>query len=247
MSYKRLLPFIGLAIPLQAHGQSVPFHITFENLGPQPFSEIFVATTNSQFDLFTEGSSAPGRIEMLAEDGDTSQAKWDAINAHAVGNVRQWRIVGQGAIPVGNSYRATLVADTEHRYLQWAAMLTFSNDAFIGSAYGDQAIDLFENGIPINRTYYVGAGDVYDAGTEINTEAGPDLAAFFNFGLGPDEHWVVTRPHAGLQGIGDIPSQFNWSGSTLARVTIAAVPEPTTFLGYAGALIGLLAVRRRRR
>ena len=74
MMAKRLA-LLGLcSIGIAPSALALQFTITVENLGPQPFSPIFVASTNGNFDLFTAGSAAPLRIERIAEDGDASVA-----------------------------------------------------------------------------------------------------------------------------------------------------------------------------
>jgi hypothetical protein len=231
------------ATPLLA----LPFRITVENLGPQPLSPIFAATTNGGFDLFTAGQAAPTRIEQIAEDGVTTAAEADASTAQTAGSILDWQVVPGGVLMPGQTRVFTLEATSTHRWLQWATMLGMSNDAFLGSGLGlgDQQIDLYSNGSPLHADFTVSFLMAWDAGTELNTEQAAHLGAFGNPGVGPAENGVIAAPHSGIRGDADIPGSFNWYGGDLARMTITPVPEPGTLT-----LLGLGAwalVRRRQR
>jgi hypothetical protein len=225
---------------------ALQFTITIENLGPQPFSPIFVASTNSSFDLFTAGAAAPLRIERIAEDGNASVAAADAAAAATAGNILDWEVIGSMPIPPGESRTFTLEATTTFRWFQWASMLGMSNDAFIGSGlgFGDRQIDLFNDNVPLDASFTISFLDVWDAGTELNTEAAADLVAFGNPLVGPAEGGIVRTPHSGIRGDGAIASSFDWYGEDVARITIAPVPEPAT-LAVVG--LGVAALLRRRK
>lgn len=224
---------------------ALEFTVQIDNIGPQPLSPTFMATTNANWDNFTAGQAAPGRIEQIAEDGPTSIAQSDAMAGQAAGDILDWLVVPGGPIMPGQSRTVTIDASMTHRWFQYASMLGMSNDAFIGSGLGlgDQQIDLFQNGFANSFDFTLNFLDAWDAGTEVNTELAAHLGAFGNPGIGPDENGVIRAPHDGLRGDGAIPISFNWYGGDIARIRISPVPEPATMAGLA---LGAAALLRRR-
>lgn len=225
---------------------ALEFTVQIDNIGPQPLSPTFMATTNANWDNFTAGQAAPGRIEQIAEDGPTTIAQADAMAGQAAGDILDWLVIAGGPIMPGQSRTVTIEATMSHRWFQYASMLGMSNDAFIGSGLGvgDQQINLFQNGVPNSFDFTLSFLDAWDAGTEVNTELAEHLGAFGNPGVGPTENGVIRAPHDGLRGDGAIPSSFNWYGGDIARIRITPVPEPATIAGLA---VGALAMMRRRR
>ncbi len=229
-----------------AAAYATPFRITITSLGPQPLSPTFMATTNNGFDLFTAGQAAPLRIEQIAEDGPTSQAVADATAAQMAGTILDFTVAPGGPIFPGQSRTVILEATMTHRWFQFASMLGMSNDAFIGSGLGlgDQQIDLYQGGRPLTADFTLSFVDVWDAGTEQNTELAAHLGAFGNPGVGPAENGVIRAPHSGLRGDGDLPLGLNWYGHNVARIEITPVPEPASLMALS---IGALAMIRKRK
>jgi hypothetical protein len=223
------------------------FTIKIENLSPNVLTPVPFISHNGSFNLFDGGSAASSAVEVLAEDGVPSDVEGLAVAAQGAGDVLDYAIAfGPGAPPVlppGTSVTVNVDADLAHPWLSYLSMLAISNDAFIGGAAGDGAIDLFPGGNPLVGSFVLTHLDVWDAGTEVNDELAahvPALGAGLDAGVA--EGGVITRPHPGLLGVGDIPGGANWIGGDVARITIT--PEPASVLLVA---LGGLAICRRRR
>lgn len=152
---------------------------------------------NGSFDLFDGGQTASPGLEQIAEDGAAAGLAAELIAADADG---QGGVVTGAAGPIATtettSQFVTLTADDD-AFLSLAAMLLPSNDAFIGTG---EAVQVFSNGV-FQRAQLIefGGDEVYDAGTEFNTELD---AAFINQtepDTGLDENGVV-RLHEGFNG-----------------------------------------------
>ena len=154
--------------------------------------------TDEKFDLFDVGGEASAGLESLAEDGAfaTLAAERLAVDADSQALV----VTGDaGPIVAGEFTESTIMVDaTSNNFVSFAAMILPSNDAFIGT---DDAIQLFNSqGQFLGEQTIVFEGtDVYDAGTEVNTELD---AAFINQAApntGEDENGVI-RQHEGFNG-----------------------------------------------
>ncbi|MEM9552354.1 MAG: spondin domain-containing protein [Pseudomonadota bacterium] len=159
---------------------------------------VYAGFHDGSFDLFNAGEAASPGLEALAEDGTfgTIAAERQALDPDSQGLV----IAGAGGpIATQEVTSATLdVNGKSNAYISFGAMILPSNDAFIGT---DEAIQLFdEKGRFLGPQKIVFEGsDVYDAGTEVNTELD---AAFINQtgpNTGVDENGVVTL-HPGFNG-----------------------------------------------
>lgn len=218
------------------------FQVTIENLSPNVLTPAPFVSHGTTFDLFDSGSMVSAEIEMLAEDGITDGVV-ELAKAALGGAVLDFGVAGNAPIGPGESATVKILADPAHPYLSFASMLAFSNDGFIGWAYGDGALDLFPGGSPFMGKVLITPDGVWDAGTEVNDELAEHVPALgAEPGAGVDEKGTLLRPHQGILGIGDIPIERNWTGGDVARITI--VPEPTSL-----ALLGLgalLLVTRRR-
>ena len=150
------------------------------------------------FDLFDAGSPASAGLEALAEDGNFAPLTAERIAASpdSVGLV-----VAGAAGPIATQERAsnTVTIDGQvNAEVSFGAMILPSNDAFIGT---DDSLKLFDaegNFIGAQVITFRGT-DVYDAGTEVNTELD---AAFINQtgpDTGVDQNGVVAL-HPGFNG-----------------------------------------------
>ena len=210
-------------------------------LTPAPF-----ITHSGAFDLFDAGGSASPELEELAEDGVFGGVEGLATAqlGGAVADVQVAFGPGPGPITPGQSAMVSVNADPAHPLLSFASMLAFSNDAFIGGAAGDGAIDLFPGGSPFSGVIMVMPGDVWDAGTEVNDELAANVPALGGAG-GVPENGLITGNHPGILGTGDIGLDKAWAGDPVARITI--VPEPSSLILAAVGLLGVLAWVWRRR
>lgn len=158
----------------------------------------YVGFHDGSFDIFEAGQAASAGLEMLAEDGGAGGLTAERLAADADS---QGVLVTGAAGPIATqeftSARIT-VDGASNGFASLAAMLLPSNDAFIGT---DDAIKLFSGNGQFRgeQTITFSGDDVYDAGTEVNTELD---AAFINQtgpNTGEDENGVV-RPHDGFNG-----------------------------------------------
>lgn len=195
------------------------YKVTIENLCPNVLSPVVFITHNRNFDFFAENLPASSALEALAETGNGSGIVQMAENAGS--SVRDVVVTPGGIIFSGESRTIIIKADASRSMLSFAAMIGISNDAFIGASLNDGAISLRDPGLIKCKTVAVNYMDAWDAGTEVNDELATSVGAL---GAGPQdgvpEYGVVTKPHPGILGIGDIPIEVNWIGYDVARITI---------------------------
>ncbi len=216
------------------------FTLTIENVGPQPLTPVFVATHDATFDIFDAGAAASPELIAIAEGGVTGPME---LLASGAAGVLDFGVIGLAPILPGEFGTIELIADVDHPYLSFASMLPVTNDAFIGLAAGDDALDLFRGGTPMTYDFTLSYLDVWDAGSEINTELAEDVPALGGSGS-PDEGGVITKPHPGILGIGDIGPEFDFFGLDIAHVMVVPEPGGLALLGVMLA-VALPALRRR--
>lgn len=168
------------------------------NAGGTFLTPVYFGFHDGNFDLFDVGEAASPGLEALAEDGSFGAiaAERQAVSPDSQGLV----VAGDGGpIATQESTSNTLVVDANtNTYVSFGAMILPSNDAFIGT---DNAVRLFDdhgNFLGAQTLTFTGS-DVYDAGTEVNTE---EDAAFLNQtapNTGVDENGVITQ-HPGFNG-----------------------------------------------
>ncbi len=213
------------------------FQITIQNVSPNVLSPAFFGSHDGGWDVFDVGAAASAAIEAVAEAGDPTLLTADAM---AAASVLDHAVAGAAPLMTGQSASVTLTADLAHPWLSFASMMGVSNDGFIGGAIGDGVIDLFPGGVPFNGVLVLTHEDVWDAGTEVNDESAMSVGALGGLG-GIDENGVITQPHAGILGIGDIPVSYDWVPGDVAVITIVPEPAALALLGVAG----LFLIRRR--
>lgn len=200
------------------------------------------------FDLFNVGEAASPGLEALAEDGNFDPIAGERL---AVSPDSQGLVVTGAAGPIATqevtSARIT-IDGTINTHVSLGAMILPSNDAFVGT---DEALTLFDGAgtfLGAQAVSFKGS-NVYDAGTEVNTE---EDAAFLNQtgpNTGVDQGGVVEQ-HPGFNGsegnpdgegdqnvlggtnafgefIDPVAADFTRAGAQIAEIHINTVVERT--------------------
>lgn len=207
------------------------FRITVENVstpslvdteragGIVPMSPPVFALYEGDNPMFQEGSKANAGTEAIAEDGGFD-AMVSLLNGDT--NVKSNAAVTSpggpdngGALFAGESVSYTFTADADDK-LQFMTMFVQSNDWFY--AFGDDGIDLFDDGEPVT-------GDItsevvlYDAGTEADTAPG----------TGPDQKPVQATDNQGpaedenVDEVSDRHSFTTPANSQVIKVTLTTI------------------------
>jgi hypothetical protein len=225
---------------LAAPASAAQFQIKITNLSPNALSPAPFIAHDATFNLFDEGAPASAAIEAVAEAGNPAGVVSMAQAALGT-SVADYAVAGAAPLTQNQSAMVTINTDMAHPWLSFASMMGISNDGFIGRATGDGAINLFPGGVPLNTTLIIMPSEVWDAGTEVNDELATTVGFLGGLG-GVDEHGVITKPHPGILGIGDLPTIYNWTGGSVASIQIT--PEPASLLSMLA--IGGAFLRRRR-
>ncbi len=177
----------AVAMPVQAQ-DTANVVVKVENIVPENgvyFSPVWVGFHDGSFDLFDLGSLAELRIERIAEDGNMEQLRADFAAATAETGGVDGVVTSPGGFeplplfdPGEVSTLEFTLSPTQDRFMSFAAMVVPSNDAFIGN-HNPWAIEIFDaaGNYKGKQIYTVLGSQVWDAGTELNTEMD---AAFIN-------------------------------------------------------------------
>jgi PEP-CTERM motif/Spondin_N len=261
----KLLVSLGL-LATAASAFAFDVRITIENATSQDplglhFGPVWLGFHDGTFDLFDPGSAASLPIERLAELGDSSlvnswfssvQPTGQSLVANNPGGP------GPGLYTPGASRSLTVNLDpTTQRFLSFGTMVVPSNDSFFANA-NPTLLQLFDDSGAFlgAHTWSLTGLNVWDAGTEVNH---PLLGAAFVAGvdatLGESEGGTIQLQS--LHGLDDSIGLTTPAGTVIGRalgedaflrISVAPVPEPSTY-GMIGALglVGLAVVRRRTR
>lgn len=253
---------LAALLALAGTAQAADVKVTLTQLAPTGgvgIAPLWVGFHNGSFDSFDAGYAASLGIERAAEDGSAAQLS-NIFAATASGGV-QGTLPGPPAFP--GAVRSLTLSGVDlagaNRYFSYAAMVVVSNDFFIGNDNATQ-FDLSSLAHGGHISLLVGgAGQVWDAGTEVNDFHYSLANAAFGLGggqtgpnQGTDEHGVVHlvsgNPYTSFLGQDLVPAGYQWGAldfsnqGAFARVDIevSAVPEPSTAvmllagLGFAG-------------
>jgi hypothetical protein len=238
----------ALAVPSYA----LDVFVRIENLAPDNgtyLTPMWYGFHNGGFDAFDFGQGASEGVERIAEDGNPMilMSEFDANG----NGLTQGVLNDIGPIAPGARTEKTATINLNGRFFSYASMVIPSNDAFIGN---DDAIDLYNgDGDFVGADFIVYGRTVWDAGTEVNDEI-PENTAFFGQAspnTGVLQGGVVDL-HPGFLPVGSggildddmfAAADFTADGYQVARITVEAVPEPTTLAALG---LGALALMRRR-
>jgi len=245
---------VALAVSSAQAQQQV--RVTVENLQPSDgfyLTPVWTGFHDGTFDFFDAGTMSSSSLEGLAEEGDVSGILSDFAGAGVGQDGVLTNPAGFGGAPVidpGESASAIFDLNSSERYLSFATMLIPSNDGFFGNDSGIAIEVLDGSGAfsfagPIDFTL----DQLWDAGTELNNGLG---AAFSGNGGTDTTEANNIALHAGLNNFdgtttadGSTINFANASASPVFRLTVTAVPEPSSL-----AVLGLLStvglIRRKR-
>ncbi|MGV6847190.1 MAG: spondin domain-containing protein [Marinibacterium sp.] len=245
----------AIAFGLPALAQAGTIEITFTNHQEQGglyLTPLFGAFHDGRLDFFDASAAASAQLQALAENGDPSgvQAASNGFDTAVVTGPAGFP--GAPVLDPGESASVRLNVDpATGQYFSFLSMVIPSNDLFIGNddPFAYQVFD--DTGAftgPLDISIF--GGDVWDAGTEANT----NLDAAFNAAGGPrtaengtvsligDLGYLVGQQTAAGTTISGVPG----SETLFASIQVAAVPVPPSLPILASGL-GLLGVFYRRR
>lgn len=235
--------------------------VTVQTTGPVGLAPGFAAFSDGSFDLFTPGTASSAALENLAETG--SPAGLVGTLGTNSGGAILGPGVGPGSPPIfaqGASGSAIFSVADGHNMFNFASMLLPSNDWFIGNGNGADLDVSSLLGAANGTTLMFNFTNVWDGGTELEdfsfspgngligitnpgggaADFGTDQNGVISLVTGPDPFGAFANADPGFDS-----TQFDFTGSPIAAVTLEVVPEPSTaLLGGLGLLAGL---RRRRR
>src|SRR5687768_3945655 len=223
----------GTAPPgVQAAEDNATFRITLTNISTaQPLSPPILATHSAGTTLINVGGTASENLRKLAEEGQNQDlvVEWRAnADVHDVvaGELPIRRIGGDGPVGSNTTYVFTIRAGAGD-VLTIASMLGCTNDAFTG------AISLpLPNG---NEPVFI-RSQIWDAGTELNTETSLDLPDSCGAQLGAERfaedgsgHEATNEPimnHRGLHLQGDLTEVSAWNSPVMELKIERVGPSP---------------------
>lgn len=230
MQAKCLLAGVMLTIAVASSALAVDVRVTIRNLSPDgsvALSPFTLAAHDGSFDAFDSGSAASAGVEDVAELGDGTNYKSEAMTAQATA-VLATAIATQGGFGPG-IYRpgasGSIVLSLDpmlNRYLSYGSMVVPSNDSFLGND-SPTAVELFDAGGNFVASDFTLTGDdIWDAGTEVNQLKG---AAYV---VGQDA--MDGDPEGGTVHSVNLATQFSayLGSSTPAGETFSVVPSPTS-------------------
>lgn len=146
------------------------YEVTVTNItSNQPLSPIAIITHNSEFKPFSVGEKSSTALELLAEAGDAK----DVLALGAVIN----KAVGSAPVGPGATFTQTIETKDTKLNLSVLSMLVNTNDAFTGL----NSHDLTNYKVGDSMSFRL---NVYDSGTEKNTETAATIPGPVSMGEG---------------------------------------------------------------
>ncbi len=218
--------------PAQAAADEATYRITLTNISTaQPLSPPILATHSPRTMLIQAGGIASENLRKLAEEGQNQDlmAEWRGnpdVHDVIAGDLPLRRVGGDG--PPGSSSSATFTIHAgAGDYLTIASMLGCTNDAFTGAI----SIPLPQTSAPV-----LIRSQVWDAGTELNTETSMDLPdacgallgaqRFPEDGSGHEATNETIMNHPGLNFGGDLTDVSAWNGPVMEVRIERVTPDP---------------------
>ncbi|NQY81044.1 MAG: hypothetical protein HRT47_12105 [Candidatus Caenarcaniphilales bacterium] len=218
--YINLCFLIALAVLSVSSVSAASFEVKVTNLTQsQSFTPIIVSSQGRMINIFGAGEAASSEIEAVAEGGDTSSLQTLLEAEAGIIDVQ----TSEGLLAAGSSSTVTVNAPRRARYINLAAMLIPTNDAFIGLNNYPAP-----RGLGNTATVYLNA---YDAGTEVNDELcssipGPGFTECTTNNTTPEPTGTdvgFIHIHNGIHGVGDLTEATrDWRGP-VAKVEITRV------------------------
>ena len=208
----------GPAATRAANGETT-WNITVQNLTEgQPFSPPVVVVHDATADVLEVGSAASAGVQAIAEDGNPAPL---VAALEGAGGIHDVTVFG-GPILAGTS-ATVMVSGPSGSLVSIVGMLICTNDGFTGA-------DSWA--LPVSGSSSLMA-NAYDAGTEMNTEAGPDIIDACQAAgpvslpddgnARPAESGVITM-HAGITGSGVLTTDDHGWTDPVATITAQQVP-----------------------
>ncbi len=207
--------------------------VTVENLSSEGgvyLTPVWLGFHDGTFDVFSMGESVSPGLEQLAEDGATGglSAEFQSAMPNGLDDtlVEPSGFVGAPVYDPGSKAGMVYALDASgQRYFSFASMVIPSNDAFVSND-NPMAYELFDDQGNFTGpiTIMVMGNQVWDAGSEVNSEIPADVAFLGQAApnTGADESSTVQL-HAGYNGSVGNPSgtpvgilgSFNAAGSRM--------------------------------
>ena len=201
------------------HAASTTWQITIENLTPshhgmpsQPLSPPLLVVHSGGVRVWHPGTIASHVVAAVAEDANDGPAEEALPQLDGVATA----VTGQGGpIPSGASHTYRVETTGGFDRISILTMLVNTNDGFTGL----DALMPSPHGTTVETM-------AYDAGSEQNTERTSDIPGpCCNSPFVRVPEGKLIRPHAGIQGSGDLdPALYGWTGP-VARITIEPLDE----------------------
>ncbi len=243
-----------LACSSIAHASQI--RITLEapsNLGLAPG---LVAVHDGSVDFFDTGSAASAGLEVLAEVGDTT-----VLQSSLASSVNSVTIANGGPFLPGTSNSVDLNVSLSNTMLSFAAMVLPSNDWFIGNNAAFDISAILSGAVGTSMSWDFGR--VYDAGTEAEDFAfspgngiigvttpstpggGTSTANNISLVSASNPFSAFLNPSAGFD-----PTTFDFNAAgvgntTLGRLTVTRIPEPSSIALLALGGLGFFTRRKR--